>query len=118
MSKKRDSYRKYLQSPEWKRRRQKAIDAANYTCQRCGQGQEEHNPLEVHHRSYENFGNETEKDLIVVCKNCHQWIESMKVIMDNRTWEYRNAVVPAEVAVDMELDELFERWSDALSKRT
>jgi 5-methylcytosine-specific restriction endonuclease McrA len=60
-------YAEYLQSPEWKKKRAKALRFAQFKCQLCN----ESNNLNVHHRSYERRGNEPLGDLIVLCKDCH-----------------------------------------------
>src|ERR1017187_326635 len=62
------SYAEYLQSPEWKVRRKKALQFAGYRCQICNSKEE----LNVHHRSYERIGHEHMGDLVTLCKNCHE----------------------------------------------
>ena len=61
-------YRDYLQTPEWKERRQKHLLSADYRCQICNSVKQ---PLNVHHRTYERRGNEYYTDLIVLCRDCH-----------------------------------------------
>jgi 5-methylcytosine-specific restriction endonuclease McrA len=63
-----NTYQDYLQSSLW-------IDKAIFfrelkgnKCERCGSTQN----LNVHHLSYENVGNEHQKDLILLCKGCHE----------------------------------------------
>lgn len=60
-------YRQYLQSADWKSKRQFATDAAEGRCQLCNAGP----PLQVLHRTYENVPNERPGDLIVLCVGCH-----------------------------------------------
>lgn len=61
-------YEEYLLTPHWKETRIKALRAAGYKCQLCG----EHDvQLEVHHNTYENLWNEKPNDLIVLCDDCH-----------------------------------------------
>lgn len=61
-------YREYLQTPEWRERREEHLDAAQHRCQVCNrQGH-----LHVHHRTYARRGNEHFADLIVLCATCHQ----------------------------------------------
>lgn len=67
-------YIKYINSKEWKIRRQIALEQANYKCQICGRSHE----LQVHHLSYKNLGNEKDEDLLVVCSRCHNDIEFTK----------------------------------------
>jgi 5-methylcytosine-specific restriction endonuclease McrA len=61
-------YRDYLQSDDWKYRRDRALRRAGFRCQVCsGNGE-----LHVHHRTYVRRGNEAKGDLIVLCATCHQ----------------------------------------------
>lgn len=62
------SYNAYMRSPEWQHMRQKALRRAKYRCQLCNSP----DFLHVHHRSYENLGNEDSADLTVLCTDCHR----------------------------------------------
>jgi 5-methylcytosine-specific restriction endonuclease McrA len=63
------TYDEYLQSPEWQERRQRKLRKAGFKCQLCsGKG-----ALDIHHNTYERLGVERETDLIVLCRECHQW---------------------------------------------
>lgn len=60
-------YRAYLESPDWKRRRQKVLKRDQYTCQGCLT-----NPaVLVHHLTYEHMGNEFAFELVSMCDACH-----------------------------------------------
>lgn len=61
-------YKEYLQTDHWKNTRKKALYKANYRCQLCNDNKN----LHVHHRTYENLGQETTQDLTVLCKPCHE----------------------------------------------
>jgi hypothetical protein len=61
-------YAQYLASPEWRKRRDEAIQRAEGRCQLCNSAQR----LQVHHRTYERRGNERPMDLTVLCEGCHQ----------------------------------------------
>lgn len=61
-------YKEYLRSPEWRARRERKLKAADYRCQFCNRHR---SSLDVHHRTYQNFGEELDADLIVVCRACH-----------------------------------------------
>jgi hypothetical protein len=67
-SRRRESYATYLRSPEWKARRQQALERAGHRCQICNRSDR----LEVHHRSYRNIFNESPDDLTVLCARCHR----------------------------------------------
>lgn len=61
-------YYDYLRTEEWQERRKKALKRAGFRCQVCNiYGVR----LNVHHRTYERRGEEDNKDLITLCKNCH-----------------------------------------------
>lgn len=60
-------YEHYLQTTEWKMRREQALRDAGNKCQLC------YTPkfLEVHHKTYQRRGHELPGDLIVLCNDCH-----------------------------------------------
>jgi len=60
---------KYREQKEWKVKRTQALIRAGHRCQICGAHD---GPLDVHHNSYENFGDERPQDLVVLCRSCHQ----------------------------------------------
>lgn len=62
------SYYDYLQTPEWNERRKRSMKRAGYRCQVCNAYGVQ---LNVHHRTYERRGNELDRDLITLCKQCH-----------------------------------------------
>lgn len=63
------AYPAYLQTPEWKARRARAIERAGGRCETRLCGSPEH--LEVHHKTYERLGCEADADLVVLCISCH-----------------------------------------------
>jgi hypothetical protein len=66
-------YRDYLLSSDWRARRQRRLDQAEYRCEygtdvgRCCSI----DGLEVHHLHYRNLGHEADKDLQVLCRFHH-----------------------------------------------
>lgn len=60
-------YREYLKTEHWRKRREKALMQAGRRCQICGQS----GNLEVHHLSYAHLFEERDKDLLVLCPDCH-----------------------------------------------
>jgi hypothetical protein len=46
------------------------LDMAGYCCQLCDRSGRDVQ-LDVHHRTYENYGQEKLEDLIVLCRRCH-----------------------------------------------
>lgn len=63
------AYDDYLQSPEWRARRQRHIDYAGGRCQLCNDAPA---VVHVHHRTYARRGFERAPDLIVLCPDCHK----------------------------------------------
>jgi len=62
-------YKEYLHSPEWRAIRQYVLSIFP-TCQVCHTSVE----LELHHNNYPPRGEETLRDLCVVCDSCHEAI--------------------------------------------
>ena len=59
----------YLKTPEWRALRNRALIQAGNRCQVCSK----HNlQLDVHHNSYQRYGDEQLSDLVVLCRDCHQ----------------------------------------------
>jgi hypothetical protein len=64
----RAAYQRYLQSPQWKERRDRAVKKAGAKCALCSSK----GRLDVHHRFYGSIGEERPQDLIVLCRGCHE----------------------------------------------
>lgn len=62
-------YREYLESPEWRRLRDLAIERAGGRCQMCNVAPPR---FHVHHRTYERLGHERVEDLTALCPRCHR----------------------------------------------
>lgn len=67
-------YDGYLKSQVWKNKRYAKLVDVNFICEGCGYGKYdfEDQPLDVHHKTYERFGNERMSDLEVLCRTCHE----------------------------------------------
>lgn len=65
-----DWYDCYLESPEWKRRRDLVMERAGGRCEGC----RENSATQVHHLTYENVGHELLWELVAVCRGCHKLI--------------------------------------------
>ncbi|MYF56073.1 HNH endonuclease [Candidatus Poribacteria bacterium] len=68
---KRDNYRVYLNSKEWKAKRRKVLKMAGYRCRKCGA-----TATEVHHETYKRIFNEKITDLTALCSGCHRRIHN------------------------------------------
>jgi len=64
----RDYYRSYLQSDDWKRKRYIVLKRDNWRCVYCGAP-----ATQVHHKQYAkiNIGREPIEWLVSVCEDCH-----------------------------------------------
>ena len=60
-------YADYIQSADWRMRRNRRLRIAGWRCERCGDGR----ALEVHHLTYARLGREWDQDLEVLCGDCH-----------------------------------------------
>lgn len=67
------AYTRYLISDEWIKRKSPIIKKRK-CCEFCGSKIN----LVVHHKTYENIFNEKEKDLMVLCKICHEYLHEKK----------------------------------------
>jgi hypothetical protein len=72
------NYRKYITSPEWKRKAAAAKKRAGYRCQICNRGRKDGVRLDAHHRTYERLGHERPEDITVLCHACHELYETNK----------------------------------------
>jgi len=59
--------KEYYGSSEWHEKSRAVFKRDNFRCILCG-GVE---ALTVHHKTYENFGNESLEDLITLCRKCY-----------------------------------------------
>lgn len=63
-----NKYQKYLTSKKWRSTRKMMLIIAEYKCQHCGSEEN----LEIHHKHYKTLFKEKYKDLIVLCRTCHE----------------------------------------------
>jgi 5-methylcytosine-specific restriction endonuclease McrA len=66
------NYKEYINSPEWESKKRKFYKSTFYHghCEICHRKL----PLDIHHLSYDNLGNEPLTDLMAVCRECHKII--------------------------------------------
>lgn len=62
-----EAYRQYMGSRLWWLRRRWIMERDNHICRHCTVRP----ATEVHHLTYERFGNEHPGDLIAICDLCH-----------------------------------------------
>lgn len=72
---KRSDYAAYIVSHRWRTNaaRVRELAVAKGKCRLCA----EQGPLEVHHRDYENLGDERDGDLVALCARCHREVTSI-----------------------------------------
>lgn len=61
-------YEQYLSTVHWQKVRKFAIEACGGRCSLCNRDGE----IQVHHRTYENLGNERPSDVVGLCADCHK----------------------------------------------
>jgi 5-methylcytosine-specific restriction endonuclease McrA len=93
------NYHDYIRSPGWRQNpaRLAELDAAGFRCRLCNDG--DHSTIiEVHHRTYENLGNEQPGDLTTLCRSCH------RVVTDHlRRLRYAGRIPkPADICLPLE----------------
>jgi 5-methylcytosine-specific restriction endonuclease McrA len=72
------NYHKYITSSKWRRSsaRKAELKASGYRCRGCYAPADRGCALELHHRTYERFGNERAGDLTALCRDCHRALTS------------------------------------------
>lgn len=66
-------YLAYLSSPKWKAKRKEVIARCKNLCEKCGKRQVRN----IHHKHYDNLGDEPLDDLLGVCRPCHREIHGL-----------------------------------------
>lgn len=61
-------YAQYLQSPEWKAKRQLVLQRSGGKCEGCWSA----DATQVHHLTYEHIYNEFLWELVAICNECHR----------------------------------------------
>lgn len=68
-----EEYQAYLKSDTWKRKAEQRMRIDGYVCQGCKTCGTAENPLEIHHLTYSDLGNEdVYTQLVCVCHVCHK----------------------------------------------
>ncbi len=94
-------YYKYIVSKRWKSKSYKFMSNVGFKCEECGSS----NNLTCHHLTYKNLGNETKRDICVLCWNCHK----------ERHKRHHNKIEPVKSKAQIEYDkkklELIKKFS-------
>jgi hypothetical protein len=59
----------YLKSPHWMKVRSIKLASVGNKCESCGLS----GPLDVHHKHYKTIRKEKNRDLLALCRTCHQF---------------------------------------------
>ena len=74
-----DCYSRFLQTKRWKKKRNNIINEKK-VCEMCGSSFY----FNVHHKDYIRIGDELNKDLQLLCHNCHQIVHNKKPRTNSR----------------------------------
>lgn len=84
------NYSEYISSVKWKATRKRILERDNNHCMLCHSEER----LEVHHNSYENLFNESDDDLVTLCRECHERVTNFQ-----RSKRYSKRIhVPEEIS--------------------
>lgn len=61
-------YAEHLSSLYWRELKEKVIRRRGHKCESCGCTA---CSLDLHHKHYQTFGRERQKDVSLLCRNCH-----------------------------------------------
>ena len=64
-------YEKYIHSSHWRHIADKRLEVDGHICCVCGD-----KATDVHHLTYDRFGNEATDDLVSLCRKCHDQAEN------------------------------------------
>lgn len=83
-AKQKAQYYKYLQSSQWKAKRDVAMEMYGRACGLCGSRHD----LQVHHRTYKNIFKELMEDLMILCESCHYAHHKAQIWNNGKTSKY------------------------------
>ena len=69
-----DYYNKYIQSFDWKIKREEVLDRYGYRCVKC----KTFFGLQIHHLTYKNLGDEKKDELVPLCNDHHKLAHKIK----------------------------------------
>jgi 5-methylcytosine-specific restriction endonuclease McrA len=67
-------YKAYLKSDKWARKREQAFLFYGKKCFAC---RTYRGPIQVHHLTYQNLGNENLRELRPLCQKCHAKVDKL-----------------------------------------
>ncbi len=93
-------YEEYLNTPEWKEKREMVLELRGRRCEECGSTKD----LHVHHWVYCR-GEESLEDLVVLCSNCHKKLHEGKELEVKKERERLDYLVGLILAAEAKGDE-------------
>lgn len=83
------SYAEYLKSPQWQKKRRRALKKYGKVCSVCGTTER----LQVHHKHYKTLYRESVDDLAILCAGCHaNHHEEREICLDPMATEFVSLV--------------------------
>lgn len=76
------TYREYLTSEKWKKRRQCYFDKHLHKCRACNSEKR----IQLHHKTYRRLGEERDADLVPLCFNCHKNLHAIQKRTGTNLW--------------------------------
>ena len=70
-----NTYKEYLKTNHWLMLKARMYNKYKYKCAYCSTNKD----LNLHHKTYDNVGNERVKDLVYLCSNCHKLVHADKI---------------------------------------
>lgn len=111
-------YKSYLLSARWKSKRQEALEFYGPVCENC-----QNWGNDIHHISYKNLRCEPMKDLMVLCRGCHDSFHAMpgkeRQKREQRLREEKKKSKPDKVKINkVERQAVFRKMSKLQIKET
>lgn len=72
-----EEHEAYLKTPEWRQLKSAVWRRADGCCERCERKKEPGIRYDVHHLTYERFGDEWLIDLQLLCEDCHRFVHDI-----------------------------------------
>jgi len=101
-------YSDYLKTEHWQEVRQRALKIGKHKCALCSSTEK----LNVHHNTYENFGNEQIEDLTVLCHNCHSKYHNKENYTENNIDINRKNIIPTEYLMNISRNALNDKMEE------
>lgn len=99
-------YKTYLKSDHWEEIRTNMLEKYNHRCAMCDRTDN----LQVHHKTYDNRGNEKEEDdLVVLCPICHMKEHTRIDILMHKKFDKAYADCPISEEENIEIEKLLKQ---------